>query len=386
MGLRILLLLCFILFGLGACVPITVDLPGLQHDLQAYVASLTKRFPAGSTPTARHAAEQQAAAAIARQDWPAAATALEARIAQGDAAAKQYLDLATAQSRRSPPNPRLALFAAWMAVSSSQPGEAEIPGLLLMADALHALDRDAQAVLVWQAVVDRAPDNPAYQKALTDMQHAVGVLVRKVHNETDADPPRACVEFTVPPVHRSDFAPQDWVRLTPPVPDSAVTREGDQICVSGLPPGTTTQLTLRAGMPGEGGLSLVKETTLPIAIPNLPRRIVFDTRVFVLPRGQTLSMTMTTVNLSAVSLRLIRLTERNVAQYLRESKLGEAVNLWRANNLADESGREVWTGTAQVTTWEANKPARTALPIPDALRRLRARALRTDCDAGRWHE
>ena len=254
-----------------------------------------------------------------------------------------------------------------MGFTNSQAGEAEIPGLLLMADALHALDRDAQAVLVWQAVVERAPNNPGFQKALTDTQRAVGVLVRKVHTETDADPPRACVEFTVPPVRRSDFAPGDWVRLTPPVPNSAVTREGDQICVSGLPPGATTTLVFRAGMPGEGGLALVKETTLPVAIPNLPPRIVFDTRVFVLPRGQTPSVTMTTVNLSAVSLRLIRLTERNVIQYLRDTKLGEAIEAWKANNLADQSGREVWTGSAQVTKWEANKPARTALPFPDAL-------------------
>lgn len=367
MGVRILLVLSFILLGLASSRADTVDLPGLQRDSQAYVTSLTRRVPAGGTPAARHAAEQQAAAAIAKQDWPAAVTALEARIAQGDATAKQFLDLAAAQSRRAPPNSRLALFAAWLAVTNSQAGEAEIPGLLLMADALHALDRDAQAVLVWQAVVDRAPDNPTYQKALKDMQRSVGVLVRKVHTETDADPPRVCVEFTVPPVRRSDFAPEDWVRLTPPVPDSVVTREGDQICVSGLPPGTTTQLTLRAGLPGEGGLTLVKETTLPLAVPNLPRRIVFDTRAFVLPRGQALSVTMTTINLSAVSLRLIRLTERNVAQYLRGAKLGEAVDLWRANNLAEEAGREVWTGTAQVTKWEANKPARTALPFPDAL-------------------
>jgi len=109
-----------------------------------------------------------------------------------------------------------------------------------------------------------------------------------------------------------------------------VTREGDLICVSGLPPGMTTKLTFRAGMPGEGGLTLVKETTLPVAVPNLPRRIVFDTRVFVLPRGQTPSVTMTTVNLSAVSFRLIRLTERNVVQYLRETKLGEPIDVWRA--------------------------------------------------------
>ncbi len=367
MAVRILLMLAFILCGVATSRADGLELPGLQRDSQAYVAALTKRVPAGGTPAARRALEQQATAAMAKQDWPAAATALEARIAQGGATAKQYIDLATAQSRRSPPNPRLALLAAWMGFTQSKAGEGDIPALLLMADALHALDRDAQAVQVLQAVVDRAPNNPAYRKALTDAQRAVGVLVRKVRTETDADPARACVEFTVPPVRRPDFAPEDWVRLTPPVPNSAVTREHDEICVSGLPPGTTTNLILRAGMPGEGGVVLVKDTSLPIAIPNLPARIVFDTRVFVLPRGQASSVTMTTVNLSSVSLRLIRLTERNVVQYLRDAKLGEAIDVWKANNIAEQSGSEVWTGSAQVTKWDPNKPARTALPFPDAL-------------------
>ena len=184
----------------------------------------------------------------------------------------------------------------------------------------------------------------------------------------------------------SDFAPGDWVRLTPPVPDSSVTREADQICVSGLPPGATTQLTLRAGMPGEGGLTLVKETALPIAIPNLPRRIIFDSRVFVLPRGQTPSMTMTTVNLSAVSLRLIRLTERNVAQYLREAKLGEALDIWRANNLADESGREVWAGTAEVTKWEGEQARPYRIAVPGCAREFGAWSLCADRRTGRWDE
>jgi alpha-2-macroglobulin len=367
MAFRLLLILGFILLGIAPSRADKLELPGLQRDADAYVTTLTKRFPAGSTPAVRKTSEQQAAAAIAKQDWPAAIEALEGRVAEGDAMAKQFLDLASAQMHRQPPAPKLALLAAWQSFTHSQAGEPEIPGLLLIADALHALDRDAQAVLVLQAVAERAPDNPTYRKALADKQRVVGVVVRKVSTETDTDPPRACVEFTTPPVRRSDFAPGDWVRLVPPVPDSAVTREGDQICVSGLPPGTTTKIVLRAGLPGENGLTLVKETELPIAVPNLPRRIVFDTRVFVLPRGQTPSVTMTTVNLSAVSLRLIRLTERNIAQYLRQAKLGEALDVSQANELADQSGREVWSGAAQVTKWDPNKPARTALPFPDAL-------------------
>ena len=244
MAARLLLILSFILLGVPPLRADDLELPGLRHDSQVYVDNLTKRFPAGGTPAVRKAAEQQAAAAIAKQDWPAAVTALEARVAQGQATAKQFLDLATAQLRKAQPEPRLALFAAWANFNSYRTGVEQIPGMLLMAEAAHALNLDAQALNIWQAIVERAPDNPTYAKALTDTQRAVGVLVRRVRTEADADPPRACVEFVVPPVRRSNFAPQDWITLTPPVPDSAVTREADQICVSGLPPGTTTLLTV----------------------------------------------------------------------------------------------------------------------------------------------
>jgi hypothetical protein len=344
------------------------QLPGVSRDAQAYVGSLTARVPAGGTAAARARAEQQAAAAMAKKDWAAAATALEDRVAQGEATPAQFLDLANALMRRAPADPKRALLAAWWGFTNQPDGTGQIPLLLVMVDALHALDRDAQAVSVWDAVVERAPDNAAYQQARADLLKKVGVLVRGVRTEAESDPPRVCVTFTVPPVRRDDFAPADWVRLTPPGANAAVTREGDEICVSGLPAGMTTRLTFRAGMPGEGGLTLLKETTLPVALPNLSPRIVFDTRLFVLPRGQTPSVTMTTINLSAVSVRLIRMTERNIVPYLRETRLGTALDPWRVENLTDETGHEVWKGTAPVPKWEANKPAKVAVPLPEALK------------------
>ena len=367
MAIRFILMLGLFLMAAIPARSAPLDLPGLQKDTQAYVASLTKRFPAGGTQAGRKTAEQQAAAAIAKQDWAAATTALESRVAQGETTQKQFLDLANAQMRRTPPDPRAAMYAAAASFAGTPAGEAEIPGLLLLAETLKAQDRGAQSLQVLQAVVERAPDNAAHKKNLADARRAVGVLVKKLDIETDNDTPRACVEFTVPPARRADFAPGDWVRLQPPVPGAAVTLDDEKICVSGLPPGTTTKLILRAGMPGEGGVALNKETILSAAIPNLPSRIVFDTRLFVLPRGQTPAVTMTTINLSAVSLRLIRLTERNVAQYLRETRLGESLDLWQAGRLASHSGREVWTGSAPVEKWEINKSARVALPFPAEL-------------------
>jgi hypothetical protein len=288
------------------------NLPGLEADSDAYANSLTARFPAGGTPQARRQAEQAAAGAIRKQDWAAAAAAWETRMALGDASTAQWMALAEAEMRRTPPDATHALQAAWQNFTRSDAGAAEVPALLLMADALKVLDRPAQAIQTLEAAAERAPDDAKIRQALDVTRRASGILVRRVATEPEAGPPRACVAFTVAPARRDDFHAEDWVRLDPPVQGAAVTREGDQICVSGLPSGWTTRIMLRAGMPGESGLSLMKDTSLSVAIANRQPRIDFDTRMFVLPRGQTPALGMTTVNLSAVKLTLARLSERNV--------------------------------------------------------------------------
>jgi uncharacterized protein YfaS (alpha-2-macroglobulin family) len=342
-------------------------LPGLQADSDAYANSLTARFPAGGTPQARRQAEQAAAAAIRKQDWTAAAAAWETRMAQGDASPAQWMALAEAEMRRTPPDAKRALQAAWQNFSASDAGVAEIPALLLMADALKLLDRPAQAIQALEAAAERSPDDKKIAQALDAARRATGILVRRVGTEPEAEPPRACIDFTVAPVRRDDFHAEDWVRLDPPVQGAAVTREGDQICVSGLPSGATARIMLRAGMPGEGGLNLVKDTTFSVAMANRRPRIDFDTRMFVLPRGQTPALGMTTVNLSAVKLTLARLSERNVVAFVRNSRLGQPVDSWDANRIAEQNGRVVWEGSADIPKWEPNRGAHTALPLPDAL-------------------
>jgi uncharacterized protein YfaS (alpha-2-macroglobulin family) len=363
-GLLLAALLCFVS---GAAWADDFSLPGLQADSDAYARSLTQRFPAGGTPQGRKQAEQAAAAAIRKQDWSAAAAAWETRIAQGDANAAQWQSLAEAQLRRTPPDATHALQAAWQSFSSAPAGDREVPPLLVMADALNLLNRPAQAIQALEAAAERTPDNKAIVQKLDETRRAVGVLVRRVATESEADPPRACIDFTVAPIRRDDFHAEDWVRLDPPVPGAAVTREGDKICVSGLPSGASTRITLRAGMPGEGGLSLTKDTTLAVAMANRQARIDFDTRMFLLPRGQTPAIGVSTVNLSAISLTLARLTERNVVAFVRESKLGRPVETWDADRISEQTGRIVWQGSASMPNWQPNRTAHTALPMPDAL-------------------
>ena len=151
------------------------------------------------------------------------------------------------------------------------------------------------------------------------------------------------------------------------MPGAAVTREGDQICVSGLPSGATTRITLRAGMPGEGGLTLVKDTTPQHRDGQPPPRIDFDTRMFLLPRGQAPAIGLGTVNLSAVKLTLSRLTERNVIGFVRDAEAWPAGGYPDADNIGEQSRPRRLAGQCGHPELAANRTAHTALPMPDAL-------------------
>jgi uncharacterized protein YfaS (alpha-2-macroglobulin family) len=343
------------------------DIPGLSSDATDYQSALASRFPAGGSPALRQQAEQQADAAIRKQDWAAAVTALETRAAAGDAGADIWTALARAQLRRTPPDAKHALDAAWIAFQNADAGAGEIPPLLLMAEALRMLGRPAQALLALEQVVERDPQNPTYAKMLAEARQSVGMAVRGVRAEAEAQPARACINFSVPPTRARDFHPQDWVTLSPQVADAAVTREGDRLCVSGLPWGATTRITLRAGLPGLDGVSLEKPVTLAVAMANRQPRVVIDQRLFVLPRGQAPKLSLGTINLSAVKLRLAQLSERNIVAFVRNNRLGQPVGSWEADRIAEDTGRVVWQGHADIPHWTVNQLAHTALPLPDAL-------------------
>ncbi len=368
-GLRQVLVAFLLLLFSALSIPAAADmrLPGLAQASSAYANSLARRYPTGASDQARDTAGQQATAALAANNWPAAITALETRVGMDRSTPTQWQNLAQAWMRRTPPDPQKSLLAAWQAWTRTDRGANGVPALLLMADSLRAQDRRAQEIEVLRHAAELSPDDKAVTTQLAASTRAAGLLVAKFDTEADADRPRACVTFTVPVTRRPDFMPADWVRLEPPVADIAVTREGDLLCISGLPSGRTTRVNLRAGLPGTEGVAMLKDAVLDVAMPNRAPNLGFDNRLFVLPRGQAPAVTLSSVNLSTVSLKLIRLSERNVAALLRRMKLGDQIESWTAENLASQSGSTVWTGTADITGYAPNKTSRTALPLPDVL-------------------
>ena len=362
--LPLLLWLCWLL-PLPA---LAFDPPGLAQDAGAYDNALSRRFPAGGTPQQRAQAEARARAAEARKDWAAAAAAWEERVGAGDANGDTWLALSRAQLSRTPPESRRALQAAWRAYMMVPGGPPEIPSLLAMAEAFGRLEQPVWQIEALEAVVDRAPQDVRHREALAAARRSAGLLVRRITTEPDAEPARACLTFTSAPARRTDWQPGDWLRAEPALPGMAVTREGDVLCVAGLPWGETTRLVLRAGMPGEDGLRVQRERSYRIAMPNRPARIAFDSRAFLLPQGQDPRVTVATVNVTALHLRLVRVTERNLVPLMRDWRPGQVMEDWISENLSEDLGTVVWEGRAELPRAEPNSMARAALPLPEALR------------------
>lgn len=340
-----------------------LDIPGLGTDASVYQRSLTARAPAGATPAARARADQ--AVADAQRGTPTAqVTALEARLSLGSPTPELWLALARAHLRTTPPNPARASQAAWTAYGQAAGGATEIPALLLLADALVVADRAEPAISALEAAQERDPENAAIKVALVTARSRAGMLLRKVVNLPEADPPQACLMFTTSPSHRSDFVPGDWIRLQPPVPGAAITRQGDQICIAGLPLSTTIRVILRAGLPGEDGLMLRRETTAAIAMGSRAPRLMLDSRMFLLPRGQAMALSLGSVNLSSVKLKVLRLTERTLVPWSRENQLGSDLSSYAFSGQTDTAAT-VWEGRADIPHWQPNVTARTRLPLPD---------------------
>lgn len=362
-----LLLPLLLLAPLAAAQDMRFAPPGLESDAGAYARDLLRRGPAAASPQLRAQAETRAREAEARGDWAAAAAAWEQRLGMPQATAEQWLALGRAQLSRTPPEPRRALQAAWRSFTLSAAGEPEVPSLVLMSLAFRQLDQWVQAVGALEAAQQRAPLDQTVRAALTSARREAGLLLRNIRTEPEAEPARACLSFYGTLSRGAEFQPGDWLRADPPMPNLTVTRENGQICLAGLPWGSTTRLTLRAGLPGEDGVRLRQDTPLAIAMPDRRPRLVFDGTRFILPRGQAARVGLASMNVRALKLRLVRVTERNLRPFADWAPRGEALSDYMAEQVPERWGRTVWEGRAEVPDFRANALNRTVLPLPEEI-------------------
>lgn len=361
-----LLVVPFVLLGLIAVASAqSLDLPGLDSDASRFQRTLEQARPAGAPEAVARQAIDAGRQARERGNWPWAVTAgkLLAAVQPDNAAA--WLGLADALMKLAPPDATEALDAAWLAFQRTDRPEAQLPALAIMEKAAEALGQKLTVIEVLEAMAARAPKDQRVAARLKALKREYGLLVWRVHTNADVFPTRACIAFTSPAGGSRDFQPGDWVTASPRPADLAVTLESGQICLSGLPAGATTKVTFRAGMPGADGATLEKSEIVAVSLPDRSPSLAFNNQRYLLPREQAPELLVSSVNLSAVTLRLVRVSERNVLDFLGDHPPGSSIDFYDAGDIARNAGPVVWHGKATIPGYRKNELLNSVLALPE---------------------
>src|SRR5207247_9315195 len=81
----------------------------------------------------------------------------------------------------------------------------------------------------------------------------------------------------------------------------------------------------------------------------------------------TSGLPLTTINLSKVKLRLLRVNERNLVPSIDAERLTMTFSSYEIDEIINRTGSLVWEGEMAISG-ERNRPVATAIPLKDMLR------------------
>ena len=200
----------------------------------------------------------------------------------------------------------------------------------------------------------------------TALDRAIGLFGFRITGhqvDNNAERPRICMNFNEDLAELGvDYS--SFVRLQSA--DLPVEAEGEQLCIDGVTHGVTYEITVREGLPAASEETMIKSVTLSVYVKDRDPGVHFVGNSYVLPMSANPAIPVVTVNASEVELRLFRVGERNLVPTVVAGILGEPIDRYWENNLAETRGEEMWRGIGEVGS-ELNADVITALPLSTAL-------------------
>ena len=366
-GLLLAALLCL---ACGAAWADDFTLPGLEADSDAYANSLTV-----AVPGRRHATGAPPGGAGSRRRDPQAGLGRRRRGA--GRRASRWAMRRRHNGWRSPrrrcaarrPRPTAPCRPPGRTSPRSDTGAAEVPAAAAdgrrVAGAEPAGAGDPGAGGRGRT---RARRTRRSCQTLDDARRAAGILVRRVATEPEAEPPRACIDFTVAPARRDDFHAEDWVRLDPPVPGRGGNARGRSDLR--LRPALRCHHAHRAArrharrgrpQPGEGHQPQCRHGQ-PASAHRLRHAHV---RAAARPDAGDRHEHGQPLRGEADPGAPDRAQHRRLRARAPARPAGRDPGT--PTRIGEQTGRIVWQGSAAIPNWEPNRSAHTALPLPDAL-------------------
>lgn len=353
--------------GSGAALAQHIDLPGLDADAQAYATAIRAKGPPKPDQKMVEDAVNQAAQAVAARDMAKAVPAFERAIAARDDRAATWMALAQAQSALTPPNPLRALQAGWLGYARTEPGKERVDDALWLARLLDGpLKRPQDALTAYRAAIDDAKDAkipvPEAEHRLAELRLAVGLSLKNLGVSADEYPARLCLTFSDRLKTGRDVHFEDFIRLEPAVSQPTAIATENELCVSGLTHGASYQVTVRQGLPGLDGMTLKRDETKKIQVPDRSPTVAFKGQAFILARGDGGGVPVVTVNLDTVGVKVFRINDRNLVNQVKNDALSDQLSGYQTRALKEREGELIWEGKLSVKG-ERNKEAVTGLAI-----------------------
>lgn len=229
--------------------------------------------------------------------------------------------------------------------------------LLRLAGVLEQLNQGRDALGALRLASDLDPSE-AIAVALNDAQAKYGFRIVDQSVEADIAAPRICAEFSEKLDETVDYAPY----VATPATGLAIVAAGNRLCIAGLEHGQRVELTFRRGLPSGTDEILLRDVPMTQYIRDRSPLVRFDGRNYVLPRMADAGLPVVTVNTDTLDLRLIRVSDRNLVQTLRDGYMARPLDYWSELYVTDRIGEVVWEGEADVGR-ELNAEITTRLPI-----------------------
>ena len=188
---------------------------------------------------------------------------------------------------------------------------------------------------------------------------------RRLEIDTTKPQAEACMVFTRDLDASGKTRYEDYFSIDPETRVAAHV-VGQRLCISGLAFNATYNVTLKTGLPDAAGDKLIEAETVPVELRDKPSVVRFSGGI-ILPRDNAEGVPVTTVNISKLRVKLIRVGDRLLSQI--ESGVVDQTTLygWKDSDLENSQGKIIWQGTMDVNLVK-NDSVTTLIPINTILK------------------
>ncbi len=311
-----------------------------------------------------------------------------AQAARGSGNGERAVELAAAALRLAPDDPaRWLAFADALAAAqpeawdlrSQRKAQASAAAVLAYVNAGSEAQQLQSLITLARTLKDREQWRPAMgalgaalalredlalRQDLAKLKADHGFRITNHRVDADSATPRICIEFSEA-LARLKPNLADFVK----VPDGqglAVEVEERQVCVDGVSHGARYPIQIRQGLPAATGEVIEKTVDLDIRVGNRTPSARFLGRAYVLPKGGDAAIPVVSVNADRLAARVYRIGDRSIASALGDGPFLKSLDGYQSEQIADQSGEEVWAGTVEVPAdiqTQLNREVTTAIPV-----------------------